>query len=63
MKTPREEQTERGGTKRPSPAPEPPEPLDAVEQASEESFPASDSPSWAPLHAGTPAKHPDRSQR
>ena len=42
--------------------PEPP-PRDEVDEAVEESFPASDPPSSQPLHSGTPEKEDDERDR
>jgi hypothetical protein len=36
----------------------PGKPRDEIDEASEESFPASDPPSWEPLHPGAPCEDP-----
>jgi hypothetical protein len=52
-------ETDRGAER----APAAPARRDPVEEASEESFPASDPPAAQPLHVGRPDEHPDTGAR
>jgi len=47
----------------PSRSQTPDQQVDEVDEASGESFPASDPPSWAPLHFGPPDANPERGRK